>query len=154
MARDQPDLVAEPEPACGGRDGEPAVLVRGALIGRRGLVANQRRGGIGPSASVGCRPFPDIRQGDISILRQCRCRKTYLNLEKIRAFALRSAGSAALKLKLTMRRISAIMREKSEPASKCPPDESKHAADDKEHDNADKSIYNTIYVIVTSRCWI
>jgi len=44
-------------------------------------------------------------------------------LEKIRAFALRSAGSAALKLKLAMRRISAIMREKSEPASKCPPDE-------------------------------
>ena len=61
MARDQPDLVAEPEPACGGRDGEPAVLVRGALIGRRGLVANQRRGGIGPSASVGCRPVADLR---------------------------------------------------------------------------------------------
>ena len=56
VAGDQSDLVAEPEPIGGGRDGEPAVLVRGALIGRRGLVANQRRGGIGPSASVGSRP--------------------------------------------------------------------------------------------------
>jgi hypothetical protein len=55
MARDKPDLVAEPEPAGGGRDGELAVLVRGALIGRCRPVANQRRGGIEASASVGCR---------------------------------------------------------------------------------------------------
>ena len=34
IAGDQPDLVAEPEPVGGGRDGEPPVLVRGALVGR------------------------------------------------------------------------------------------------------------------------
>ena len=43
MARDQAQLVAEPEAVGGGRDGEPAVLVGGALIGRGGLVADQRR---------------------------------------------------------------------------------------------------------------
>src|SRR5262249_10979617 len=43
MAGDQPDLVAEPEPVGGGRDGEPAVLVRRTLISRGRLVANQRR---------------------------------------------------------------------------------------------------------------
>jgi hypothetical protein len=36
MAGDQPDLVTEPEPAGRGRNGEAAVLVRGALIGREG----------------------------------------------------------------------------------------------------------------------
>jgi len=43
MAGDQADLVAEPEPVGGRRDGEPAVLVRGALVGRGGLVADDRR---------------------------------------------------------------------------------------------------------------
>jgi len=36
MAGDQPDLVAAPEPIGGGRNGEPAVLVGGALVGRGG----------------------------------------------------------------------------------------------------------------------
>src|SRR6516164_2778778 len=54
VARDQPDLVAEPEPVGGGRDGEPAVLVGGALVGRGGLVADQRRARIeGQSFSAG-----------------------------------------------------------------------------------------------------
>ena len=43
VAGDQPDLVAEPEPVGGGRDGEAAVLVRGAFIGRGGLVADDGR---------------------------------------------------------------------------------------------------------------
>jgi hypothetical protein len=43
MAGDQPDLVAEPEPIGGGRDREPAVLVGGALVGRGGLIADERR---------------------------------------------------------------------------------------------------------------
>jgi hypothetical protein len=43
VARDQPDLVAEAEPVGGGGDGEPAVLVGGALIGGGGLVADERR---------------------------------------------------------------------------------------------------------------
>src|SRR6266436_4921365 len=42
VAGDQADLVAEREAVRGGRDGEPAVLVGGALAGRGGLVANQR----------------------------------------------------------------------------------------------------------------
>ena len=36
VAGDQPDLVAEPEPVGGGRDGEPSMLVGGALAGRAG----------------------------------------------------------------------------------------------------------------------
>ena len=43
VAGDQPDLIAEPEPIGDGRDGEPAVLVRRALVGRGRLVAEQRR---------------------------------------------------------------------------------------------------------------
>jgi hypothetical protein len=43
MAGDQADLVAEREPVGGGRDGEPAVLVGGALVGRGGLIADKRR---------------------------------------------------------------------------------------------------------------
>src|SRR6516162_4422589 len=43
MAGDQADLVAEPKPVGGRRNREPAVLVGGSLIGRRGLVTNQRR---------------------------------------------------------------------------------------------------------------
>ena len=43
VAGDQPDLVAEPEPIGGGRKGEPSVLVGGALVGRGGLVADERR---------------------------------------------------------------------------------------------------------------
>ena len=43
MAEDQADLVAESEPAGGGRDGEPAVLVRRALIGCGGVVPDERR---------------------------------------------------------------------------------------------------------------
>jgi len=46
MAGDQADLVAEPETVGGGRDREAAVLVGGALVGRRGLVAHKRRAGI------------------------------------------------------------------------------------------------------------
>src|ERR1700730_1406961 len=46
MAGDQADLVAEREPGGGGGDGEPSVLVRGALIGRRGLVADDGRAGV------------------------------------------------------------------------------------------------------------
>ena len=46
MAGDEADLVAEPKPVGGGRDGEAAVLVGGALVGRGGLVADQRRAGI------------------------------------------------------------------------------------------------------------
>ena len=42
-AEDQADLVAESEPAGGGRDGEPAVLVRRALIGCGGVVPDERR---------------------------------------------------------------------------------------------------------------
>jgi hypothetical protein len=43
MVGDQADLVAEREPVGGGRDGEPAVLVGGALVGRGGLIADKRR---------------------------------------------------------------------------------------------------------------
>src|SRR6266436_4450149 len=43
MAGDQADFVAEPEPVGGGRDGEAAVLVGGALVGGGGLVADERR---------------------------------------------------------------------------------------------------------------
>ena len=43
MAGDQPDLVAEPQPVGGGRNGEPSVLVGSALVGRGGLVADQWR---------------------------------------------------------------------------------------------------------------
>jgi hypothetical protein len=43
VAGDQADLVAEPEPVGGGRDGDASVLVRGALVGRGGLVADERR---------------------------------------------------------------------------------------------------------------
>ena len=46
MAGDKADLVAEPEPVGGCRDGEPAVLVGGALIGGGGLVADEWRAGI------------------------------------------------------------------------------------------------------------
>jgi len=42
MAGDQPDLVAEPEPIGGGRNGEPSMLVGAALVGRGGLVADER----------------------------------------------------------------------------------------------------------------
>jgi hypothetical protein len=44
MTGDQAELVAEPEAVGGGRDGEPAVLAGGALVGRGGLVADERRG--------------------------------------------------------------------------------------------------------------
>ncbi len=40
VAGNQADLVAEPESVGGGRGGEPAVLVGGALVGRGGLVAD------------------------------------------------------------------------------------------------------------------
>src|SRR5271166_2530684 len=43
VAGDQPDLVAEPEPVGGGGDGKPSMLVGGALVGRGGLVADERR---------------------------------------------------------------------------------------------------------------
>src|ERR1700730_2347096 len=51
MAGDQADLVAERAAAAGGerepgggdRDGEAAVLVGGALVGRGGLITDQRR---------------------------------------------------------------------------------------------------------------
>src|SRR5436190_17077444 len=43
MAGDQAELVAEPEAVGGGRDGEAAVFVGGALVGGGGLVTNQRR---------------------------------------------------------------------------------------------------------------
>src|SRR3984893_389952 len=43
MAGDQTDLVPERETVGGGRDGEPAVLVGGALVGGGGLVADERR---------------------------------------------------------------------------------------------------------------
>jgi hypothetical protein len=46
MAGDQADLVAEREPVGGGRDRQAAVLVGGALVGRGGLVANQRWAGV------------------------------------------------------------------------------------------------------------
>src|SRR3984893_4191033 len=46
VAGDQADLVAEPKAVGGGRDGEAAVLVGGALVGRGGLVANERGAGI------------------------------------------------------------------------------------------------------------
>src|SRR6266478_7156284 len=46
VAGDQPNLVAEPEPVGGGRDGEATVLVGGALVGRGGLVADERRAGV------------------------------------------------------------------------------------------------------------
>ena len=46
MARDQADLVADVEPVGGGRDGEAAVLVGDALVGRGGLVGDERRVGI------------------------------------------------------------------------------------------------------------
>jgi len=43
VAGDEADLVAEPEPVGSGRDGEAAVLVGGALVGRGRLVADERR---------------------------------------------------------------------------------------------------------------
>src|SRR6266404_6935373 len=43
MAGDEADLVAEGEAVGGGRWGEPAVLVGGALVGGGGLVADERR---------------------------------------------------------------------------------------------------------------
>src|SRR6266851_1119912 len=43
VAGDQADLVAEREAVGGGGDGEPAVFVGGALVGRGGLVANDGR---------------------------------------------------------------------------------------------------------------
>src|SRR6266446_5338427 len=46
MAGDEADLVAEGEAVGGGRDREPAVLVGGALVGRGGLVADERRAGV------------------------------------------------------------------------------------------------------------
>jgi hypothetical protein len=46
VAGDQAHLVADPQPVGVARDAEAAVLVRGALIGRRGLVADERRSGI------------------------------------------------------------------------------------------------------------
>jgi hypothetical protein len=42
MTGDQPDLVAKPESVGGGGDGEPSVLVGGALVGRGGLVTDER----------------------------------------------------------------------------------------------------------------
>src|SRR3954464_13418853 len=46
MARHQPDLVAEPQAVRRAADREPAVLVRGALIGCGRLVPHRRRPGI------------------------------------------------------------------------------------------------------------
>src|SRR5579875_3905625 len=43
MPRQQPDLVADPEPVGGGGDRDPAMFVRGALIEGSGLVPDQRR---------------------------------------------------------------------------------------------------------------
>ena len=43
MAGDEANLVTETEAVGGGRDGEAAVLVGGALVGRVGLVADERR---------------------------------------------------------------------------------------------------------------
>jgi hypothetical protein len=45
VAGDPAQLVAEPEPVGGGRDGEAAVLAGGALVGRGGFVADERRAG-------------------------------------------------------------------------------------------------------------
>ncbi len=42
MAGDEADLVADPQTVGGGGDGEAAVLVRGALVGRGGLVVDER----------------------------------------------------------------------------------------------------------------
>ena len=46
---DQPDLVADPEPASG-RDGKATVLVGGVLVGRGGLLADERRPRVEASA--------------------------------------------------------------------------------------------------------
>jgi len=46
MAGVETDLVADPEAIGGGRNGEPAVLVGGALIGGGRLVPHGRRAGI------------------------------------------------------------------------------------------------------------
>jgi hypothetical protein len=46
MARDAGHLVADIEPVGGAGDGEPAVLVRGALVTRGGLVADERRAAV------------------------------------------------------------------------------------------------------------
>jgi hypothetical protein len=46
VAGDQADLVAEPEAVGGGRDGQAAVFVGGALVSGGGLVADERRAGI------------------------------------------------------------------------------------------------------------
>jgi hypothetical protein len=43
MAGDQAELVAETEPVGGRGDGEPSVLVGGALIGGGGLISDERR---------------------------------------------------------------------------------------------------------------
>jgi hypothetical protein len=43
---DEAELLAEREAVGGGRDGEAAVLVGGALVGRGGFVADERRAGI------------------------------------------------------------------------------------------------------------
>ena len=42
MAGHEADLVAEAEAVGGGGDGEAAVLVGGTLVGRGGLVADER----------------------------------------------------------------------------------------------------------------
>ena len=46
MAGDQAQLVAEGEAVGGGRDGEAAMLVGGALVGGGGPVADERRPGV------------------------------------------------------------------------------------------------------------
>jgi hypothetical protein len=58
VAGDEADLVAEPEAVGGGRDGEPAVLVGGALVSRGGLVADERRARIeGERLETGARRY-------------------------------------------------------------------------------------------------
>jgi hypothetical protein len=53
VAGDQPDLVAEPAPVAGGRDGAPAVLV--------GPARRWRRARRKPAAAPNQRPAPSAR---------------------------------------------------------------------------------------------
>jgi hypothetical protein len=65
VAGDHADLVAEPEAVGGGRDGEPSVLVGGALVGGGGLVANERRAGTKANA---LRPASTIARSSVGRL--------------------------------------------------------------------------------------
>jgi len=65
-------LSPEPEPVGGGRDCEPSVLVRGALMGRGGLVASQRGGAESKASALS--PASTIAPAPVIVRESIPCR--------------------------------------------------------------------------------